>query len=190
MATATPATQPEILLQVDSISKTYPRPESGGSFTVLEDVSLTVRKGEIHALVGQNGSGKSTLIKILAGYHHADPGSMAWLNGEPGGASTSASGDSASAVAATVRPRCPSKNPMPALPSTPTRSSAPGPQRSSRTRGALRAAGAVPHTSMRMCRSAMGSGTGPRGAKHRAPPCAPHAVPFPLPTHCQAVTRS
>jgi ribose transport system ATP-binding protein len=32
--------------------------------------------------VGQNGSGKSTLIKILAGYHEADPGSQAWLNGE------------------------------------------------------------------------------------------------------------
>ena len=44
---------------------------------------MDVAPGEIHALVGQNGSGKSTLIKILAGYHQADPGSMAWLNGEP-----------------------------------------------------------------------------------------------------------
>jgi ribose transport system ATP-binding protein len=38
---------------------------------------------EIHALVGQNGSGKSTLIKVLAGYHRADPGARAWLAGEP-----------------------------------------------------------------------------------------------------------
>ena len=36
---------------------------------VLHNVNLNVRKGEIHALVGENGAGKSTLIKILGGYH-------------------------------------------------------------------------------------------------------------------------
>ena len=36
----------------------------------------------MHALVGQNGSGKSTLIKILAGFHTADPGASAFVDGQ------------------------------------------------------------------------------------------------------------
>ena len=43
----------------------------------LTDVSLDIRIGEVHALVGQNGSGKSTLIKTLAAYHTPDPGARA-----------------------------------------------------------------------------------------------------------------
>ncbi len=39
--------------------------------------------GEVHALIGQNGSGKSTLIKVLAGFHEADPGAIIEVDGEP-----------------------------------------------------------------------------------------------------------
>jgi ribose transport system ATP-binding protein len=40
----------------------------------LDGVSLTVRRGEVHGLLGQNGSGKSTLIKVLSGYHTPEAG--------------------------------------------------------------------------------------------------------------------
>lgn len=47
----------------------------------LDDVSLKIRKGEVHCLLGENGAGKSTLIKILTGVHKADTGSV-WVDGE------------------------------------------------------------------------------------------------------------
>jgi ABC-type uncharacterized transport system ATPase subunit len=46
-----------------------------GSFQALQDVSLTVRAGTFHALLGENGAGKSTLVKALIGFHAADTGS-------------------------------------------------------------------------------------------------------------------
>ncbi|MFE3059498.1 sugar ABC transporter ATP-binding protein [Nocardia sp. NPDC059239] len=63
------------ILELRSVSKTF------GAAKVLTDVDLTVRAGEVHALMGQNGSGKSTLIKILSGFHAADPGASARING-------------------------------------------------------------------------------------------------------------
>ena len=49
----------------------------------LDDVSLQIEAGEVHALLGENGSGKSTLIRILSGYHTPDPGSAIRIEGEP-----------------------------------------------------------------------------------------------------------
>jgi len=56
--------------------------KSFGGVRVLSDVSLAVKAGEIHGLVGSNGSGKSTLIKILSGFHHPDPGGSLKVRGE------------------------------------------------------------------------------------------------------------
>src|ERR1700729_1420395 len=45
-----------------------------GSFHALSDVSLKVRPGTVHGLLGENGAGKSTLVKCLLGYYRADEG--------------------------------------------------------------------------------------------------------------------
>ncbi len=53
-----------------------------GATAALTDVSMDLRAGEIHALVGENGAGKSTLVKILAGVHQPDAGTVL-IDGEP-----------------------------------------------------------------------------------------------------------
>jgi ribose transport system ATP-binding protein len=47
----------------------------------LQEVDLAVRRGEVHALVGENGAGKSTLIRILSGAERADSGEI-WIDGQ------------------------------------------------------------------------------------------------------------
>lgn len=59
--------QVQPLLRIEGLSKVYPKPESGGSFTVLEDINFVVMPGEIVALLGRSGSGKSTLLRNIAG---------------------------------------------------------------------------------------------------------------------------
>lgn len=58
----------EIVLEARNISKTY------GGVKALDNVSLTLRAGEVHCLAGENGCGKSTLIKIISGAEKPDSG--------------------------------------------------------------------------------------------------------------------
>jgi len=63
-------------LLFDGIDKHF-----GGTYA-LKDVSLSVGRGEIVALLGENGAGKSTLIKVLGGIHQPDAGRVL-IDGEP-----------------------------------------------------------------------------------------------------------
>jgi rhamnose transport system ATP-binding protein len=58
----------EYVLELRHITKTFP------GVLALDDVRFTLRKGEIHALMGENGAGKSTFIKIITGVHIPDRG--------------------------------------------------------------------------------------------------------------------
>ena len=58
----------DFILAMNGISKTFP------GVNALENVDFTLKRGEIHALVGENGAGKSTLIKVLTGVEHPDAG--------------------------------------------------------------------------------------------------------------------
>ena len=50
-------------------------------FCALKDITLNIKKGSIHALLGENGAGKSTLMNILYGFYRADSGEI-FINGE------------------------------------------------------------------------------------------------------------
>jgi ABC-type sugar transport system ATPase subunit len=58
------------LIRINTISKSF------GATIALDNVSFEISKGKIHAIVGENGAGKSTLMKILAGVHLPDSGSI------------------------------------------------------------------------------------------------------------------
>lgn len=60
----------DLVLRVLSAAKSF------GATRALADADLFLRRGEVHALVGENGSGKSTLVKILSGVHKPDSGTI------------------------------------------------------------------------------------------------------------------
>lgn len=60
----------DVLLEMKNISKEFP------GVKALDDVSLTVKKGTVHALMGENGAGKSTLMKCLFGMYSKDAGTI------------------------------------------------------------------------------------------------------------------
>ncbi|PIV73315.1 MAG: D-xylose ABC transporter ATP-binding protein [Rhodobacteraceae bacterium CG17_big_fil_post_rev_8_21_14_2_50_65_11] len=60
------------ILTLSGITKTFP------GVVALDKVSFDVRRGEVHALVGENGAGKSTLMKVLAGLYHPDAGEIVY----------------------------------------------------------------------------------------------------------------
>lgn len=66
----------EHLLEVLGIVKHF------GDFTANDDITLRLRSGEIHALLGENGAGKSTLVKIIYGALQPDAGELRWY-GKP-----------------------------------------------------------------------------------------------------------
>ena len=61
---------PEYILVMENISKAFP------SVQALDNVQLAVKKGTVHALMGENGAGKSTLMRVLIGLHPPDSGKI------------------------------------------------------------------------------------------------------------------
>ncbi len=60
----------EYLLTAEGVRKEFP------GVVALDDVTFRLKRGSVHALMGENGAGKSTLMKILAGIYHPDRGSV------------------------------------------------------------------------------------------------------------------
>lgn len=65
----------DIVVELKGIDKFFP------GVTALKDMSIQLKRGEVHGLIGENGAGKSTLIKVLTGVYQPDKGEIL-LNGE------------------------------------------------------------------------------------------------------------
>jgi D-xylose transport system ATP-binding protein len=74
--TTAPAEAPTAILSLRGVSKAF------GAVNALTEIDLDVEAGEVVALVGDNGAGKSTLVKVLAGVHEADAGSISFSGKE------------------------------------------------------------------------------------------------------------
>ena len=62
----------DYIIEFDNISKSFP------GVKAIDSVTFGIRKGEVHALVGENGAGKSTLIKLCSGVYTIDKGKILW----------------------------------------------------------------------------------------------------------------
>ena len=71
-----PASEDDLVVDMRGITKRF------GGNAVLKGVDFSLRRGEVHALLGENGAGKSTLMKILLGIHAADEGTVS-VAGKP-----------------------------------------------------------------------------------------------------------
>ena len=69
------ATDKDILLKMVDIDKSFP------GVKALDHARLTLKRGTVHALMGENGAGKSTFIKVITGVHQAEEGEI-FINGE------------------------------------------------------------------------------------------------------------
>ncbi|MDR3211938.1 MAG: sugar ABC transporter ATP-binding protein [Planctomycetota bacterium] len=76
MVTKEKKDDPEVLLSMEQAEKHF------HGVHALKGVSITLRRGTVHAICGENGAGKSTLMKILMGDYQADAGNM-YLKGQP-----------------------------------------------------------------------------------------------------------
>ena len=68
----------DVILEVEGVTKSFP------GVRALDKVSFDLRRGEVHALVGENGAGKSTLMKILSGVYLPDAGIIRLKGGKSG----------------------------------------------------------------------------------------------------------
>lgn len=65
---------PEAYLRIDNLTKKF------GAVTAVDQVSVSIPKGEIFALLGSSGSGKSTLLRMLAGFDAPTSGAIIWAD--------------------------------------------------------------------------------------------------------------